>query len=65
MSRRSPKGVGGPVPQPRSGYAWRSHAEPEGRSMVPARRSPTGEDGLVDTASILSPRFFGRLFFLY
>src|ERR1700751_4871210 len=32
-----------------SGYAWRSRAEPEGRSVGSVRRSPTGEDGLFQS----------------
>jgi hypothetical protein len=49
--------VGGSIPpgsttlRP-SGYAWRSHELPEGRSVVPGE-ALLGEDGLVATPNLL------------
>src|SRR5882762_284016 len=51
--------VGGSIPpgsttlRP-SGFAWRSRAEPEGRSVVPGE-ALLGEDGLSDNSSIIHP----------
>ena len=54
--------VGGSIPpgsttlRP-SGFAWRSHEMPEGRSVVPgeARRAKTGFSGLLESSPICLP----------
>src|SRR3989442_4986578 len=60
--------VGGSIPPrsttPRpSGYAWRSRAEPERRSVVPGE-ALLGEDGLVQPTLPYFPLNLGRRFSL-
>src|SRR5436305_11694614 len=56
--------VGGSIPpgsttlRP-SGYAWRSRAEPEGRSVVPGE-APLGEDGPVQPSPYFPVNLGGR-----